>query len=260
MIDTIKFYLILIDALGNGYSSSPSNSAKQPRLQFPKFTIRDMVESQHKMLTENFNIQHVVAITGISMGGLQSFQWAVSYPDFMDKVIPIVGTPQLTSYDLLWTNITLEAIQNDTAYRKGNYNGNPVLPVASHIGNLLITTPEYVTTHVSRDSFYIWFASTEKSTGFDWNNEVRQLQALISHDISKSTGGSLTKAAETIKAKMLIIISQQDHLMNPIPSKNFATLVSAELIILDDNCGHIANGCESQKLNKAMQDFLLTTN
>ena len=73
-VDTSKFYLILIDALGNGVSSSPSNSISQPKTSFPQFGIRDMVNTQYKMLTENLNIHHLAAIVGGSVGGLQALQ------------------------------------------------------------------------------------------------------------------------------------------------------------------------------------------
>ena len=56
-----------------------------------------MVNTQHKMLTENLNIHHLAAVVGGSMGGCQALQWAVSYPDFMDKVVSIEGTPKFSS-------------------------------------------------------------------------------------------------------------------------------------------------------------------
>ncbi|HET7002149.1 MAG TPA: alpha/beta fold hydrolase [Puia sp.] len=82
MIDTNRFFLILVDALGDGLSSSPSNSQTQPGIKFPAFSIRDMVESQHVFLTAHLHIDHLYAVSGVSMGGMQSFQWAVSYPGF----------------------------------------------------------------------------------------------------------------------------------------------------------------------------------
>jgi homoserine O-acetyltransferase/O-succinyltransferase len=238
VVDTTKFYLILIDALGNGYSSSPSNSVKQPRLQFPQFTIRDMVESQYKMLTEKMSIHHLAAVAGISMGGFQTLQWAVSHPDFMDKALPVEATPQFTSYDLLWSNTFLQAIKSDSAYHNGNYKGEPALPVASQIVQMIFSTPEYVTNHVSRDSFYTWYVVGQKQVTIDWNNQVRQMEAIIKHDITKTTNGSLEEAAKTIKAKTLIIVVKQDHTVNPILSKKFASMMNAQFMEIDSEGGH----------------------
>ena len=65
-------------------------------MSFPKFTIRDMVESQYRLLKEKFGIDHVVAVVGPSMGGMQALQWGVSHPDYMDALVamvPLAKTP-----------------------------------------------------------------------------------------------------------------------------------------------------------------------
>jgi homoserine O-acetyltransferase/O-succinyltransferase len=77
-LDPDKYFIIATDAISNGLTTSPSNSTSQPRMSFPKFTIRDMVQSQYRLLKEKFGIDHVVAVVGPSMGGMQVLQWGVS--------------------------------------------------------------------------------------------------------------------------------------------------------------------------------------
>src|SRR5947209_15127247 len=94
-LDTDKYFIICSDTIGNGLTTSPSNSAAQPHMKFPKFLIRDMVTSQKKLM-DQFGIAHVVAVGGPSMGGMQTLQWGVSYPDFMDflvAIVPLAKTP-----------------------------------------------------------------------------------------------------------------------------------------------------------------------
>src|SRR6185369_14798040 len=76
-LDTDKYFVICTDAIGNGLTTSPSSSTAQPRMKFPKFLIRDMVTSQKKLM-EHLGIDHVVAVVGPSMGGMQVLQWGVS--------------------------------------------------------------------------------------------------------------------------------------------------------------------------------------
>jgi homoserine O-acetyltransferase len=240
-VDTTRFYLILIDALGNGVSSSPSNSISQPKTLFPQFSIRDMVNTQYKMLTEDLNIHHLAAVVGGSMGGLQALQWAVSYPDFMDKVVSIEASPKLSSYDLLWMHTYIEAVKSDTAYHDGNYTVNPASPLAVHLTQLLLTTPATVNNTVPVDSFSTWLASLEKPNPFtvDCNNFLWQTKAVMMHDISTNAGGSLENTAKMIKAKMLIIANKQDHVINQALSIKFAEIAKAELVVMDDDLGHL---------------------
>lgn len=240
-VDTTRFYLILIDALGNGVSSSPSNSISQPKTLFPQFSIRDMVNTQYKMLTEDLNIHHLAAIVGGSMGGLQALQWAVSYPDFMDKVVAIEATPKLSTYDLLWMHTYIDAVKSDTAYHNGNYTVNSASPLAVHLAQLLLTTPAIMNNTVPVDSFSTWLASLEKPSPFtvDCNNFLWQTNAVMRHDITTRAEGSLENAAKMIKAKMLIIANKQDHIINQTLSIKFAKLVNAELVVMDNDLGHL---------------------
>jgi len=239
-VDTTKYCLIIIDALGDGVSSSPSNSMQQHGADFPKFTIKDMVNSQHQLLVNKLQINHVKAVMGISMGGIQTFQWAVSYPDFMDVLIPIVGSPQLTSFDLMVDNTFREAIDDDAAYAHGRYKTNPTIPYATMMLDVFLTTPIDRVKTVSRADIPKWVAHNKSQKDQDWNNTFYQLNAIINHDISKDFNHSLKDAADHIKAKMLIISSLQDHMVNPTAAIEFSKLLPAKLVVLDSDKGHQA--------------------
>src|SRR5215203_5895817 len=142
-LDPTGRYVILVDAFANGVFSSPSNSTTQPGMQFPAITVRDMVRAQHELLTRVLDIHHVHAVMGISMGGMQTFQWIVEYPDFMDRAIAIVGSPRLAPYDLLHWQAEIDAIRNDPACSGGHNTENPARASRRELADLILTTPEH---------------------------------------------------------------------------------------------------------------------
>lgn len=256
VIDTNRFYLVIVDALGNGISSSPSNSELQPGANFPAFSIRDIVNSQHMMLVKKMEIKHLQAVMGISMGGTQTFQWGISYPNFSERLIPIVGTPQPTSYDLMEYNIFRRVIETDTAFHHGKYKVNPVIPAASMLLEFASTTPDNKARSMSRDSFLVWQRTVDTLGAPDWNDTYYQLNAIIGHDIARDYDGSLRSAADHINARMLIIVSRQDHFVNPIPAMAFAKFVAAKLVVLNTDLGHQAPNFEDQQLERSIRTMM----
>src|SRR5690242_4576036 len=124
-LDTDKYFIVCTDAIGNGLTSSPSNSKAQPRMQFPKFTIRDMVQSQHRLMKEKLGIDHVVAVIGPSMGGMQVLQWGVSQPDYMDALVAMVPLAKTPAWTVLVLESSRKAIMLDPAWKDGNYDTPP---------------------------------------------------------------------------------------------------------------------------------------
>lgn len=257
LIDTTSYYVIAIDALGNGVSSSPSNSRLQPRMRFPEFSLRDTVASQHELLTRVLNIHRVKAVAGISMGGMQTFQWLVSYPDFMEKAIPIVGSPRLAPYDLMLWQAQIDALMRDRDWKGGNYSVNPARALDFAFGELLLTTPTDYNRRKTREQV---FNDLEKAQNdahrFDANDKIRQTQAMMKLDVSRDFGGSLERAARTVKAKVFVVVAKYDHVVTPGPAIEFAHLLGAKLLDLDSDCGHLATSCESRRLNEAVSEFL----
>lgn len=258
LVDTKRFHLVLVDAIGDGVSTSPSNSRTQARLAFPRFTIDDMVESQRRLLTEVLGVTHLRAVMGISMGGMQAIAWGVTHPELVDRIVPIVGTPQLTSNDLLLWTAELHALQEAAVYRSGDYEGRPPIRAVLDLHELALTTPAYRAAQTSRDAFPAWIAAREADTAFDWNDWHRQLEAMMAHDVTKPYGGSMDAAAKRVKAKALFVVAEQDHMVSPIPARAFARAMgaNARVVVLDGPCGHLAPTCEATKLAQAVLPFL----
>jgi homoserine O-acetyltransferase len=260
LVDPDKYFVILADALGNGVSSSPSSSKQQPRMRFPAFAIRDMVNSQHELVERVLHIPHLRGVIGISMGGMQTFQWMVAYPDFTDCAIPIVGSPKLTSYDLLLWQSGIHAIQADANWKDGDYSSPPEagLRTLADIDALAIQTPSYRVRETRPEDFRKFLVTNEQDTihGFDANNWIRQAQAMMGHDVSRQFGGDMAKAAAAVKARVLVIVALQDHMVNPLPALAFARLLQAPTLELDSDCGHLANGCQAAKVDAAVERFL----
>ena len=257
LIDTGKFFVVAVDPLANGVSSSPSNSKLQPRMKFPRYTMRDVVNSQHLLLTKILKINRVKAVIGFSMGGMQTFQWMISYPDFMDKAIPIVGSPQLAPYDLLHWQTQLSVIINDPNWRGGNYTKNPAREFEYEIGALILTTPDEFNRRMTRAQVLAEIAKAKNNTGgSDANDKIRQTQAMMSIDVTEKFGGSMERAANSVKAKSLIIVARFDHTVTPSTALKFAAELKAETLVLEGDCGHSTHLCETEKINSAVTRFL----
>ena len=256
LISDADYFVILIDALANGVSSSPSNSTAQPHMKFPKIAVRDMVNTEHELLTKTLGIQHVKAVMGISMGGMQTFQWMVSYPDFTDKAIPIVGSPHVAPYDVVFWRLNIDSIEDSAGWNHGDYAENPAKVVHFEIGELILQTPaEYNRTH-TREQALAALKKAETDKAEDANDTIRQSEAMIGLDVSDLFGGAMDKAAAAVKAKVFVVVAKQDHTVTPQPARNFAQLLHAPVLELESDCGHLATGCELPKLAAAVSDFL----
>jgi homoserine O-acetyltransferase len=245
VMDTTGLYLIIVDALTNGISSSPSNTKG-----FPEVTMRDMVNSQYKLVTDHLNIDHLYAVMGISMGGMQTFEWLVAFPSFMDKAISIIGSPKQSSYDLLVWQTMADII---TTAQKNKQDLDVALKLAEKIEYINLYTPTYVVNKYPADSVdaYIGEGFTMKPL-----NVLGGLNAMISLDIYKSASSNIENISEVIKADLLVIVSKQDHLVNPISSTLLAEKLGTKLVTLTGDCGHIAVFCEAEKVKKVVTEFL----
>jgi homoserine O-acetyltransferase len=122
-LDARRYYLIFPDNLGHGNSSKPSDGM---RTRFPHYGYRDIVDLQHRLVTQTLGIKRLHAILGMSMGGMNAWQWAEAYPDAMDGVMPVVSLPvKVSGRNLLWRRMVIADIRNDPDWQGGNYAKQP---------------------------------------------------------------------------------------------------------------------------------------
>jgi homoserine O-acetyltransferase len=251
--DPDRYFIIQPDTLG--VASMDPNATTSPtrsglNMKFPRFNIRDMVNAEHRMLTECLGIKHLVAVAGSSMGGVETMQWAVSYPVFMDAAIP--GTPMARANrqgNFIWEAVR-QVVVVDPKWRDGNYpNDDPPragigvgLQIQSVVGS---SAAGYEQDYATQAEVHAAFAADAKTVGDtvqarDW---VYRSWAIQSHDIGQTRGfnGDIAAAARSIKARVLLMPNCQDQLHAPREGGVLEAaqyIPTAKLIDLDDIGGH----------------------
>jgi homoserine O-acetyltransferase/O-succinyltransferase len=222
-LDPARQFLVTSELFGNGRSSSPSNTPEPfhgPR--FPVATIRDNVEAVHQLLTQELGVHHLQAVIGFSMGAQQAFQWAVSYPGYMDRIVATSGTAKTYGHGIVRLESEINAIETDDAFKGGDYTTEPVKGIQSF--SLVWTawlfsqewwhqelwkTEEPAGTTLAQ---VIEKYKTHFIDGADANNLILQMRTWEQHDVGKTPGfgGDTQKALASIKAQVLYMPSATD--------------------------------------------------
>ncbi len=253
-VDTTRFHVIIVDALGDGHSSSPSSFAKDHRSAFPQLTIGDMVTSQYRLLTEKLDIKHLHAVVGFSMGAMQALEWTVRYPTFLERAVPIAGAPRLGAFDhLMWTT-NLQEIENG---QRAGISPDSIWAQLARLEALLLQTPVAVN-RLSWDSVMTAAAAQASTYRKAWPLEdfAAQLKAIRQHDISRNFGDDMSRAAKAVRARVFIVHSPDDHMVTSGPVVQFAKMIGARTLLMPSECGHIAIFCQRDTLAPAVRAFL----
>jgi homoserine O-acetyltransferase len=122
-LDVGRYFIIIPDALGRGGSSKPSDGLKG---NFPHYRYRDMVDSVHRLVTEELKVAHLRLVIGSSLGCMHSFMWAETYPDLMDGIVALSCQPvEISGRNWIMRRAAAEAIRQDPDWNNGNYDKNP---------------------------------------------------------------------------------------------------------------------------------------
>jgi homoserine O-acetyltransferase len=122
-LDATKFFIVLPDGIGHGKSSKPSDGL---HAKFPRYGYLDMVEAQYRLLIDGLGVNHARLVMGTSMGGMHTWLWGESHPEFMDALMPLASLPtQISGRNRAWRRIIIDAIRNDPAWNGGEYKTQP---------------------------------------------------------------------------------------------------------------------------------------
>lgn len=269
-LDTDKYFIIATDAIGNGLSTSPSNSKTQHGTQFPHFTIRDMVESQYRLVKEKFGITRLLAVSGASMGGMQTLQWGVSHPDMMAALIALTPMAKTPAWSVAVNEATRKALMADAAYDNGNYTQQPEKGWRAWVDVLLTLatrTPDGLKAEFPKALDVInWIKGFEDNWlkgGFDANNWIWQTWAYDRHDVGSTRGfdGDTVKALASIKAKAILMNAPGD-LYNPTAeaAEDAKHIPGAQYVVIPSLQGHFAASpakpADVEFMNKKITEFL----
>src|SRR5712691_3627946 len=284
--DTSRYFVICSNILGGCYGSSgPSSLVPQTGrpygMRFPVITIRDMVDAQRR-LVEHLGVRRVAMVAGGSIGGQQALEWAVRYPELVEKAIVVAATASLSAQAVAFSEVQRQAILADPRWQKGNYR-----PGEGPDAGLAIARMLAMITYQSEESMELRFARREArqvviaSPGgygdlgkrfdvegylfyqgdalvkrFDANSYLYISRAMDLYDVSEGYL-SLEAALRRVRSKALFIGIRSDFLFPAARVRKLANQVrslggDATYVELDSPHGHDAFLKEWEQMTNAL--------
>jgi homoserine O-acetyltransferase len=262
-IDTDKLLVVSSNMLGSSYGSTgPASRNPKTAMEygpdFPHITVGDIVRAQRALL-DHLGIEHLVAVAGPSYGGYQAFQWAVSYPNFMHGIVPVVTAPRnIGASDA--TERLIERLAEDPNWNGGWYYDKG--GVAAVLTQMRVATlksygieaqlaPQFPDRGAREAA--ILKAAQPWVQAFDANSLIVLRRALETFNT--------TPHFRDIEAKVLYVISRSDKLFPPTLAPGVIKAlksagVDARYVEIDSDLGHLASGLDADKWAPALASFM----
>jgi homoserine O-acetyltransferase len=228
-LDAATTFIIFPDILGAGKSTKPSDGL---RAKFPNYGYHDLVDLEHRLVTEHFRIERLRLVMGISMGGMHAWLWGIRYPGMMDGIVPVSSLPvKIDGRNLLWRRILSNAIRTDPEWNGGNYAKQPrgflnIMPMF----DMLVQSPARLSERLgaySQADAHVQDVVEETIEEDDANNILYRFEASFDYDPEPELG--------KITAPVFAILFADDEL-NPLDlpavKRSFARAPTAQYVVV----------------------------
>lgn len=255
-LDTNKFFVIGVNNLGGCHGSTGAASINpatgQPwGSQFPVLTVEDWVTSQ-TLLADYLGIQQLAAVVGGSLGGMQTLQWTIAYPDRVRHALVIASAPNLTAQNMAFNEVARQAIITDPEFHGGDYYAHGVVPrrglrIARMLGHITYLSDDAMGAKFGRKlkdvvkySFdaefemesYLRYQGDKFAGEFDANTYLRMTRALDYYDPALAFNDNLCAALKEVKAQFLVVSFTSDWRFSPARSREIVkALLDNELTV-----------------------------
>ena len=267
-LDPSRYFIIVPNMLGNGLSSSPNNTPPPyDKARFPHVTTYDNVSVQHRLVTEVFGIEKLALVTGWSMGAQQTFQWGVSYPEMVERMLPFCGSAKTSPHNFVFLEGVKAALTADAAFNGGWYEKPPntgLRAMARVYAGWGFSQAFYRERlyesegYSSLEDFLVAFWE-----GFflpkDANNLLAMLWTWQHGDVGMTPGfdGDLEAALGSIQAKAIVMPGQTDLYFPPEDNEyEVSHMKNAEFRPIPSIWGHFAGGGMNPADTKFIDDAL----
>jgi homoserine O-acetyltransferase/O-succinyltransferase len=273
-LDPANYFIVIPNMIGNGLSSSPSNTPEPYNAaRFPHVTAYDNVTLQHRLMTEKFGVERIKLVIGWSMGALQTFHWGALFPDMVERILPFCGSAKCSRHNFVFLEGVKAALTADAAFNDGWYREKPAK-------GLRAMARVYAGWGFSQ-SFYreqldikaLGYSSLEDFLVAFWegfflpkdpNNLLTMLWTWQNGDISANDKfkGDFDKALGAIRAKAFVMPGQTDLYFPPEDSQyEVSKMPRAEYRPIPSIWGHFAGGpgtnpVDVKFLDKAIKELL----
>ena len=268
-INPEKHFIISINLFGNGLSTSPSNADKIQRgSKFPTITLWDNIKCQHELLTKNFNIEKIALVTGWSMAGCQSYQWAAQYPDMVEAILPFCASAKTSEHNFVFLEGVKAALCADPIWNNGDYSSPPIEGLKAFgrvyagwaFSQSFFREKKYKELGFKNVEELLIDWENDHVNNWDANNLLTKLLTWQKNDISTGPiyNNNFTEALNRIKARAILMPCSHDLYFPPEDNEfEVKHMQNAELRKFDSIWGHcVANPGNDKNFEVALDNAI----